>query len=45
MKKFFAVSISTFLFVAALALAAAFYGAWMITAANRERQIPDGPRA
>ncbi len=32
-------------FVAALALAAAFYGAWMITAANRERQIPDGPRA
>ena len=29
----------------ALALAAAFYGAWMITAANRERQIPDGPRA
>ncbi len=31
--------------VAALALAAAFYGAYMITAANRERQMPGGPGA
>ena len=29
--------------VAALALIAAFFGAWMITAANRERAVPDGP--
>ena len=29
--------------VAALALVAAFYGAYMITAANREREVPEGP--
>ena len=30
--------------VAALALVAAFYGAYMITAANREKEMPDEPR-
>ena len=29
--------------VAALALLAAFYGAYMITAANREREVPGVP--
>lgn len=31
--------------IAGVALAAAFFGAWMITAANRERTVPDGPAA
>ncbi len=31
--------------VAVLALIAAFYGAYMITAANREREVPDGRAA
>lgn len=31
--------------VAVLALLAAFYGAYMITAANREREMPGGPQA
>ncbi|MGA7396485.1 MAG: DMT family transporter [Solirubrobacterales bacterium] len=30
--------------VAALALISAFFGAWLITAANREREMPDGTR-